>query len=172
MALDETYLDAWLAQLEMLSFYEVLGVDIAVRHDALVLAYHRFCASFHPDAHRGRTAGFRAKISRIFLRGNEAFRVLDDPSLRARYDDGLRRGEVVPRISLVPTASSTTRLAAPKRWEELVNSPAAREFARRAEALAKAGDVKQARLQLDLARSMDGGNPALTELLATLTAKK
>ena len=47
----------------------------------------------------------------------------------------------------------------------------ARNFVRRAEELAKRGDVGQAKLQIKLALNMDPGNPALLEFERSLIKK-
>ena len=77
----------WIAVLDKVTHYELLGVQPDAGADALRHAYQGFAATFHPDAHMHRSREERASVNTIFKRGTEAYRVLSDPALRARYDD-------------------------------------------------------------------------------------
>ena len=77
----------WLAVIDEVSYYELLGVDPAAGQDQIRRAFHGFAATFHPDSHGVRPADERAAINRIFTRGTEAYRVLTDSALRSRYDE-------------------------------------------------------------------------------------
>lgn len=66
------------------NFYTVLGVPSDVDAVALKQAWRSLVARHHPD----RFPGDSAKAA-IFLRVQEAYRVLSDPQLRARYDASL-----------------------------------------------------------------------------------
>src|SRR3989442_8974584 len=147
--MDSEAIDAWLRVLDELSYYRIRGVPADASFDTLKHAFHAFAESFHPDAHAARPAAQREAIALIFKRANEAYRVLSDPALRARYDALLSEGEshaVASKRSWMPPPSRDSTL--PRSLEDQVRSPSARPFARRAEELVKQGDVKQAKLQL------------------------
>lgn len=79
--------------LDRMDYYALLGVardDVAAR---IREAFHKFALRFHPDQHLDDAAAQRRAL-RIFKRGAEGYRVLLDPTLRARYDAALARGEV------------------------------------------------------------------------------
>ncbi len=185
----------WMAVLDKVTHYELLGVQPGSGADALRRAYQGFAANFHPDAHAHRTPEERSAVNAIFKRGTEAYRVLTDPALRARYDEltgnaGPASGRPVP----VPPGSGpasvrgsgptsvrggTVKPEPPKpgatsnitgRLEDFVKQPRARPFAQQAEALAKKGEHAKAKLQIKLALNMDPGNEALQGYLKELEA--
>jgi DnaJ-class molecular chaperone len=170
--MDRAVILAWLRVLDDLTYYALLGVTEDAGPDALKSAFHVFADTFHPDAHAARPADEREAIGRIFRRGTEAYRVLEDRTLRASYDASLAEGvppAVASRRSSLPAARE--RPPGPKRLEDTVKSPMARPFARSAEELAKKGDWKQARLQLSLARNYEPANEAIVALMKELDAK-
>jgi curved DNA-binding protein CbpA len=184
---------AWLAILDKVSHYELLGVQPGAGADALRRAYQGFAASFHPDAHVHRTPDERASVNTIFKRGTEAYRVLSDPTLRARYEEK-RTGQSMAPSRAAPLPPGNTPSAAssgpsgagpsstregPKpgaksnitgRLEDFVRQPRARPYAQQAEQLAKKGDHGKAKLQLKLAMNFDPDNDALVAYLKELDA--
>jgi curved DNA-binding protein CbpA len=188
---------AWLAIIDKVSHYELLGVQPGAGADVLRRAYQGFAANFHPDAHVHRTAEERSSVNTIFKRGTEAYRVLSDPMLRAKYEEKRTGVSMVPaRAAPLPpgssaTASSTASMApggaagpsstrdGPKpgaksnitgRLEDFVRQPRARPYAQQAEQLAKKGDHGKAKLQLKLAMNFDPDNEALAAYLKELDA--
>jgi curved DNA-binding protein CbpA len=170
--MDAQVLGDWLNVLDDLTYYAILGVGTDASYDTLKQAFHSFAETFHPDAHAARPAREREAVALIFKRANEAYRVLSDPALRARYDQLLGSGESQANASkrswLPPPVREST---APKRLEDQIRSPTARPFARRAEELVRAGDMKQAKLQLMLARHHDPNNDALEQYIRELEAQ-
>jgi curved DNA-binding protein CbpA len=162
--MDGVALRQWLAALDSISYYELFRVEPTVTHDELRAAFHAFAESFHPDAHRWRHPNEQAAIGKIYRRGTEAWRVLSDPTLRARYDEAVANGILRPEDLIVekePPRSLASPASAGGRLVDKVRSPGARPFVLRAEELLKKGDPKQAKIQLVMALHMDKGNPAL-----------
>ena len=159
----------WLEVLDTLSYYEIFRVEQTATADELKSAFYAFATDFHPDAHAGRPRRERDAIAVIFKRGNEAYRVLGHPGLRARYDEPLARGEVRPQQILSMPPPVETVAAAPKGPDRMRN-PSARPFVMRAEELHRKGDAKQAKIQLVLAIHMDQNNPALESFLKEIEA--
>lgn len=165
---------AWLEVLDELTYYELFGVRADASADDVHAAFHVFCDTFHPDRHVTRDSDERAAVATIFKRGTEAFHVLSDPALRAQYDEQLvaRSSVRSVRISFSPASRpASTRSGAPRSLEDAVRSPSARPFARRAEELVRAGDLRQAKLQLVLANHMDPENEALEAALKDVEGK-
>lgn len=153
----------WLAALDAISYYDLFRLSRNATFDDLRVAFHTFAESFHPDVHRWRHPSEQAAIGVIYRRGTEAYRVLSDPAMRARYDEALANGILRPENLIV-------EMDAPKpggggagggRLIDKLRSPGARPFVLRAEELAKKGDPKQAKIQLVMAMHMDKGNKAL-----------
>ncbi len=178
----------WMAVLDKVSHYELLGVQPSDGADALRRAFQGFAANFHPDAHVHRTPDERASVNAIFKRGTEAYRVLTDPTLRARYEEqrtgrpaqSLRPAPRPPAATAPPPSAGPASLSATgarpaaskiaARLEDFVRQPKARPFAQQAEALAKKGEHGKAKLQLKMAMNFDAGNPALEDYLRELDA--
>jgi curved DNA-binding protein CbpA len=168
----------WLAVLDDLTYYELIGVARDASPDAIQAAFHVFCDTFHPDRHVGREARERDAVGVIFKRGAEAYAALCDVRLRGQYDEQLSvdtRGAASPRpprISFSPLSRPpSSRAPAGAPLEESVRSPSARPFARRAEELMGKGDLRQAKLQLVMARHMDPDNEALETAIRDLELK-
>jgi DnaJ-class molecular chaperone len=182
----------WLAVIDQVSYYELLGVAPAAGQDEIRRAFHGFATAFHPDIHGVRPAAERAAINRIFTRGTEAYRVLSDSALRSRYDEqragptsrtrlsggptqGPQRTARPPAPPPPPPSSASAVSTVPKagsggvgRLEDHARNSRARPFAQQAEALAKKHEYGKAKLQLKLAMSMDPANPALESYLGEL----
>lgn len=62
-------------------FYNILGIARGCSDDDIRRAYRTMARQWHPDVHGG-AAPSHDRIAQI----NEAYRVLSDPQLRARYD--------------------------------------------------------------------------------------
>jgi curved DNA-binding protein CbpA len=161
----------WLVALESMDYYAVLGAPTNVDADALQARYHLFCSNFHPDAHRGRSDEDRAAVRAIYQRGNEAYRVLRDPTQRERYNVGLARGE--RRLTDLDVQADNRQASVsmrPQRLEDTIRNPSAKAFARKAEEHLERGELKQAKLTVKMAMSMEPGNPALTAFAARVAA--
>jgi len=156
----------WLELLDTLDYYELLAIERDATADDVKRAFHDFATTFHPDGHPGRDDAERGALDAIFRRGNEAYMVLSDPNARERYD-----AQLASRASGAPrriTSIAPAQAAASHRLEDKARTPTARPFARRAEELAHAGDLKQAKLQMVMALHHDPQNDELADYLARL----
>jgi len=165
--MDALAIRQWLAALDAISYYDLFRVPRNANFDDLRVAFHGFAESFHPDVHRWRHPNEQAAIGVIYRRGTEAYRVLSDPGLRARYDTALANGILRPEDLIVEmeTAGAKKSLSNPNAANaplvDKLRNAGARPFVLRAEELAKKGDPKQAKIQLVMAMHMEKGNPAL-----------
>jgi curved DNA-binding protein CbpA len=188
--MDREAIVGWLAVIDQVSYYELLGVTPGAGRDQIRRAFHGFAVTFHPDTHTTRTPEERSAISRIFTRGTEAYRVLSDSGLRSRYDEqrsssghgGVRltgapqRGPLTIKPPAPPPPVSGETAPTPDagpvgRLEDHVRNPRARPFAHEAEALANRREYGKAKLQLQLAMNMDPENPVLKAYLDDLQAR-
>jgi curved DNA-binding protein CbpA len=168
--MDWDVIQQWLEVLDSLSYYELLRTPKEATPDQLKASFYAFATDFHPDSHAGRPKHERDAIGHIFKRGNEAYRVLANPALRARYDQALAKGDVRPQglLSLAPPAETASQ---PPKANDRMRHPNARQFVLRAEELMEKGDPKQAKIQLTLAMHMDRNNPALETFLKEIEAE-
>ena len=167
--MDRGAIRQWLAVLDHISYYDLFKADPKATYDELRAAFHVFAEAFHPDAHCGRSPNEQEAIGRIYRRGTEAWRVLSDDGLRARYDEALANGILRPESLIVEMDGAgprsfvpgSTPSIGPKRLVDQLRFPGARPFVLRAEELLKSGDPKQAKIQIVMAMHMDRNNPAL-----------
>jgi curved DNA-binding protein CbpA len=185
---DEARLLEWQDLLDETNYYELLGVLEIADELAIRQAFHEFALAFHPDGHLDRGPEILATARRVFQRGVEAYRVLANPELRARYDLELAKGRLrlaseagLPpepgRASKAGQGTQTVGLAAaggesatghsPGRapggspvqsLDELCRSAAARLAARHADELISQGDLRGAKRELQMALYHDGGD--------------
>lgn len=157
----------WAIGLDAVDYLTLLGLSrsAAGPTDADVrAAWRAFALEFHPDRHRDAEPHVRDAATRVFQRGAEAYRVLLDPLLRRRYLRLLERG--VLRMSPEEIADAASGDAV--RMQDIAKSAAASPFARRADELIAAGDLKQAKLQLQLAVLREPQNGRLQEAMQEL----
>ncbi len=158
---------AWAARLEQTDYFALLGLptDGAFDDQALRAAFHRFALAFHPDLWRDAPAEVRSAASDVYCRGAEAYKALQDPLLRRRY----LRAHATGRLRLPPDELATSeRSEGPSTVASIVRSAQATPFAQRADELIAHGELRQARLQLQLALAKEPGNARLEERLAEL----
>ena len=165
---------AFASELESVDYLSLLrlprpdSADAGPAEDEIRDAFHGFANAFHPDRHRGAPVDVADAAAQVYRRGAEAYRVLQDPMLRRRYYRLL--------IEQGATRMPPDEIAQSKHVERgvresiasMVRSAAAEAFARRADELLEKGDVKQARLQLQLALMREPQNARLQERMKTL----
>ena len=111
--------------------FQVLGLERAATEAQVKEAYFRLARRFHPDVHHDPAlADLRDKIEAIFVRLGEAYEVLRNPRIRAKYESQIdpgqdRRGRRrTPRAAARSTArrKRAKRRRAIKRAARLVSS--------------------------------------------------
>lgn len=126
----------------MKNFYDMLSVARDAPADDIKKAFRREIARYHPDKvqHLGRE--FQEMASGIAADLTEAYRILMDPALRAKYDADLTEAAGTGRAAPAPTAppaapSETARPATPAGADAPTSPPPPRptagvDFIRRA----------------------------------------
>jgi curved DNA-binding protein CbpA len=166
-------LRSWAAVIDDSNYYEILGVLELADTAAIQAAFHEFALAFHPDVHQGGAAE-RLDVARaVFRRGAEAYRVLSDADLRAKYDLALARGYLrltEDAAGARSSAGSPGRTKdALKSLEDLCRSPAARLSAHKADTFIGQGQLAEARRLLKQALGQDDyDNPELEERIEAL----
>jgi DnaJ-class molecular chaperone len=163
---DVSALPEWEAVLDESNYYEILGVLEIADAQAIREAFHEFSLGFHPDAHLDVEPDVQRRLTRVFQRGVEAYRVLSVPESRAAYDLALAKGEL--RLE----AGASTRIETGVRsLDELCRSPGAKLYAKRAEDLIANGELEKATGELYRAlRAEEGENPELLQRIHAVTA--
>lgn len=158
---------AWAAMLDRVDYLALLQLpaDRPIEESELRQGFHRFALAFHPDRWREAHDDVRSAAIAVYCLGAEAYKVLQDPLLRKRY----LRLRAAGKLRMPPDEiAQSARAEGGESFEAMVRSPQAIPFAKRADELMLAGNVRQAKLQVQLALAKDPGNARLEERLADL----
>jgi DnaJ-class molecular chaperone len=144
--------------LELYSYYQLLGVPDDASPDVVRAAFYQKAAELHPDRFPGLTEPrARDQLVSIYARIAEGYRILSDAPKRAAYDQGLAEGRL-------RFAASERAKKGPRNPEEALKSEPARKFLRLALQARGAGDLKGALMNLGFARGFEPGAEVLAEL--------
>jgi DnaJ-class molecular chaperone len=152
------------AGLETQPYHVFLGVEESAAGDELRLAFHARAQLLHPDRFYDlEDTELKGRIYAVYKRITEAYRVLGDPEQRRRYES--QRGKAT---NVVRLEAGDRGQAGPKRPEDAITNPKAKKYFQLALDAERRGDVKGAKLNLQLALQMDPANPVLKERLEKL----
>ena len=157
----EQFVDRAYAALDQTDYYRVLGMSSAASEAEIRDAYYKLAARLHPDVHGEDTdAAFRQRLTTVFSRVVEAYRVLSHPARRREYDKTLAAGS----MRMAPGAKVKPRV------EERLTDAHARKFYQLAQQAMDGGDAKAAVMNLHIALSAEPDNPILRAALARAEA--
>ena len=156
------FVDQAYAGLEQIDYYRLLGVSSAANEEQIRAAYYKLAAHLHPDIH-GESASdsFRIKLTAVYSRVVEAYKVLTDRSRRQNYDSALAAGSMRLRAGLKLTNIPQV---------DLIKTPAARRFFDLAEHAMRNKDLKAAIMNYKLALSVEPRNEMITGKLTAAEA--
>jgi curved DNA-binding protein CbpA len=146
-------LRSWAAVIDDSTYYEILGVLELADTAAIQAAFHEFALAFHPDVHGTLHPDHRDAARAVFRRGAEAYRVLSDSELRAKYDLALAQGHL--RLMSGQTDARPRTERALKSLEDVCRTPAARLAASKADEHIGHGRLEEARRLLKEALAQD-----------------
>jgi hypothetical protein len=168
----------WAEALDHVDYLTVLNLPPPMSEDEVPgdrdvrAAFTEFALRFHPDRYRESPDLVRQSAAKVFQLGTEALRVLRDPLVRKRYVKMLVAGE--GRLRLTPEEIGQALIGDTKRALsvlEMSRTAAARPYAMKTDELLKLGDLKHARLQLQLCMMRDPANFRLEERMKELDAE-
>ena len=150
----QQFVDRAYEALDQTDYYRVLGVSSAASEREIRDAYYKLAARLHPDIHgEGAEPGFRGRLTTVFSRVVEAYKVLSDRRKRADYDAALAQGML----------RMTAGLKVKPRAEEAISDANARKFYMLAQKAMADGDGRSALMNLRIAMSSEPNNPVLRE---------
>ena len=160
------YLAEVAPDLELFSYYQLLGVAADASPGAVRAAFYQKAAELHPDRFPGLTdARTREQLVSIYARIAEGYRILSDARKRAAYDQGLAEGRT-------RYAEGERERKGPRNPEESLTNEQAKKFLRLALQARSAGDLKGAAMNLGFARSFEPGAEVLASLAAEIERKQ
>jgi curved DNA-binding protein CbpA len=152
-------------RLDELDYYALLGVAPDASVDAIKAAFRAFARRYHPDRHVGDPEVV-AKVTRIYRRATEAYRVLTHFEQRRAYDVQLAQGQL--RLDPEQVRASVRPSVAPGHAE--ARGARARPFVIKAEQAMRERDYKQAKLNFQIALMHEPANESLKQKLAEVDA--
>ncbi len=142
--------------LDKVDYYRLLNISSAADDETVRSAYYKYAASLHPDVHGlDVDSEYRRKLTAVFSRVVEAYKVLSVPEQRARYDRELAKGHL--RLSMGADVSKDT---------PAITDPSALRFYKLAMAATNDGDLKSALMNLRFALQKEPDNELLKSELA------
>jgi curved DNA-binding protein CbpA len=157
----EQFVDRAFAAMDQTDYYRVLGMSSAASPQEIRDAYYKLAARLHPDIHGEELdPDFRRRLTTVFSRVVEAYRVLSEPNRRAEYDATLAQGAM----------RSPSGLKVKPRQEDELADPHARRFYLLARQAMESGDARSAVMNLRIALSTEPKSAMLREALARAEA--
>lgn len=151
--------------LDDLDYYALLGVAPDASPADIKAGFRAFARRYHPDRFAGDAQGV-SEATLIYRRGTEAYRVLTHPEQRRCYDEQVKQG----KLRLSPQAAASVRPSGRTGAPDAVHARA-RPFLARAEQAMAAGDLKQAKLNYQIALQHDPASELLRQRMAELESR-
>lgn len=153
----QQFVDRAYAALDQVDYYRMLGVSSAASFEEIKTSYYRLAARLHPDVHGDQIdPAFHMRLTAVYSRVVEAYKVLSDRNRRGQYDTALARGDMRLR------AGAKVR---PKAAEESIKDPKARRFFKLAQTALNDGNIESAKMNLQFALTMEPENQLIIDLL-------
>lgn len=138
------------------TYYQLLSIPTAADQAEVRAAYYKLAANLHPDVHGiDVDPAYRKKLTAVFSRVAEGYKVLCDPSLRSRYDRERSQGQV--RIGMGADIN--------KKDHDISDASALR-FYNLGKAALRDGDFKSAKLNLRFALQKEPESKTVKAALA------
>jgi curved DNA-binding protein CbpA len=151
------FVDRAYAALDQTDYYRVLGVSSVSSERDVRDAYYKLAARLHPDIHgEGAEPEFRSRLTTVFSRVVEAYKVLSDRRKRADYDAALAQGML----------RMTAGLKVKPRIEEAITDANARKFYLLAQKAMADGDGRSALMNLRIAMSSEPDSPIIRDAVS------
>ena len=164
-------LKARLANIEEQNYFQILGLSEGAPHHRLVKAYDLLSQRYHPDRYRQYRQekwgkAIHEKATQLYKVMTEAYQVLADRKLRAKYDEALSRGEL--RLS---PEDQPGKDSGPKSVVDLGETAASKKFLKLAQSDLAGQNLTSALQNLKFAKSMEPNNSAIAEKIAEVEQK-
>jgi len=157
----EQFVERAYAAMDQTDYYRVLGMSSAASEQEIRDAYYKLAARLHPDIHgEGLDEVFRQRLTTVFSRVVEAYRVLSDAGRRREYDKTLAAGSM--------RMASGAKIK--PRAEEALADAHAQKFYLLARQAMDSGDARAAVMNLRIAMSTEPESPILRAALARAEA--
>ncbi|TXD38139.1 hypothetical protein FRC98_04370 [Lujinxingia vulgaris] len=150
------------------SYFQLMGLNNGAPHHKIVKAFDALSLRFHPDRYDQYKSerwgqALYDYVNAFYKLLTEAYAVIGDRRLRARYEQALASGT----LRLDPEASNMTERG-PRTLDEISTNPNARKFLKLAQRDLAMGNTAAALQNLQFAQSMEPQNAAIQQKIAEL----
>ena len=152
----------WLEAMTKVSYYGILRVQPEATPDVIKASFHGLSEHCHPDLYRSESPEARHYAGEVFKRVVEAYRIVQDPALREKYNLFLAAGRLRMDPNELPPAP---KRAAIRTLEQVAITPAAKVLAKKADTFLDNGNLEAARLMLIQATQEEPYNDELQQRL-------
>jgi len=147
--------------IDELDYYQILKIDQMAFEEDIKKAYFEESRIYHPDKYYTEPLEFQEKITKIFKRVCEAYKVLSDPDKRALYSKLINGPE---REKYLRFDIRLLKAEAEKKEDE-GSSPMAKKYYKMAKTAIANKDYKAAKINLQLAIKMEPNNQTFQDKL-------
>lgn len=159
------FVDKAYGLLSSISYYRLLNIKPTASIPEIKKAYYKIASKLHPDLYgKQLDADFKMRLTAVYSRVAEAYKVLSDARRRKLYDEQLAKGEV--RLTL--DAEAKPKLDRP---EDKIANPNAKKFYLLGMKSIRSGDAKSGILNLKFALSAEPTSEVIKEALAKAEEK-
>jgi len=147
--------------IDELDYYQILKVSRDATPEDVKEAYFKESREFHPDKYYTEDAIFRKKVTIVFKRINEGYKVLSDQKMRDDYTRGLDKPNKRLRYDLGGPANQTNA-------EDTGATPMVRKYYEMGKQALSNRDYRGAKINFQLAAQMEPNNETFKEKLAEI----
>jgi len=159
-----SFIETAYARIDEADGYYILGVSRDASAMQIRAAYYRLAARLHPDLHGSwMEPALKRKLTTVYSRVVEAYKVLSDGARRAQYDKGLAEG----KLRWDADAGARPKIHRP---EDDIENPNAKKFFLLGLAALRTGNATSAVVNLRFALSVEPGNQRILDELAKAEA--
>jgi len=144
-----------------LDYYQILKLDQMAFDDDIKRAYFEESRLYHPDKYYNEPPEFQAKVTLVFKRVCEAYKVLSDQERRALYTKQISGPDRKKFLRFDPKVMEQEKA----KKEDEGQTPMGKKYYLLAKAAIQNKDFKGARINLQLAVKMEPRNSTFAERL-------
>ncbi len=143
-----------------LDYYQILKIPQNASSSDLKAAYFRESRNYHPDKYYNEPPEFNKKVTTIFKRITEAYKILCDPETRAIYTEGINGANRAKNLRYIHGVQG----GPPK--EDEGQTPMGRKYFQMGKMALNNMDYKGAKINFQLALKMEPKNESFQKRLA------
>lgn len=151
--------------LDELDYYQILKVRQDASQEEIKAAYFRESRQYHPDKYYNEPPDISKKVTTIFKRITEAYKILSDPETRAIYTKSINGPDRAKNLRYIHGVQG----GPPK--EDAGQSPMARKYFQMGKTAFNNMDYKGAKINFQLALKLEPNNQTFKEYLEKVDEK-